>query len=229
MDNCYIFTSGGFKPFDQVVDNLEQTVFAVNNQLECTLTKVDQWQYVPDQTTYCITNIDHQFKMWFNDSHQFYIIDEDRQVGTITGKQFYNDYQNRLWSIPTRFEIVEKKIGSKQFDVHKLQQMAKNQILSTEMIGNSSQLLYEWQRCYGGYYARNYKQAIMLQAVITGNGVISRVIRDNGFKIVPYSLSLMTIDRISSTSSKQFNFIPYDHAGNQLHLIYNVENYTYLL
>lgn len=230
MDNCYIFTNGGFKQLDAVVDNPSQKVFVVNNQLQCYQTTVDHWEYNQSSMNYCIANNDHQFKMWFGNDHKLLVI-QQREVIEITGRQYYNDYQNNIWNFPTRFELAANT--REAINVYQLQQMAKNQILSTELITSSrqkiSQLLYEWQRSYGGYYARNYKQLMMLQSVVTANGYCSHVVRDNGFKIIPYQLTTMTIDRISSTASNRFEFIPFDKNNKQLHLIYNVENYTFVL
>ena len=230
MDNCYIFTSGGFKRLDDVVDNPSQKVFAVDNQLQCFQTTVDRWEYNQSTANYCIVNNDHHFKMWFGNDHNLLVV-QQREVVEVTGRQYYNDYQTNVWNIPTRFELAANTRES--INVYQLQQMAKNQILSTELITSSrqkiGQLLFEWQRSYGGYYARNYNQLMMLQSVVTAAGYCSYVVRDNGFKVIPYQLTTMTVDRISSTSPTRFELIPYDKNNRQLHLIYNVENYTFVL
>lgn len=229
MNNCYVFTSGGFKPIDKVV-NGKSKVFAVDNQLQCTQVIVEHWKRVNVTQNYCVTNVDHKFKMWFSDLHTMLVIDQ-RQVEQVTGKQYYHDYQTRNWKFPTLVQFSES--NRDPVNVYQIQQMAKNQILSTELIGGSktklNQLLYEWQNAYGGYYARNHKQLMMLQSIVTSAGIMSYVVRNNGFKVIPYTLTTMSIDKISATSPKQFNVIPYDAQGNQLHLIYNVDNYTYVL
>ena len=229
MSNCYVYTTGGFKLLQDVVDNAS-SVIAIDDNLSMHCTNVANWVVNSSNRHYCVSNSDSLFKMWFGDDHQLLAIN-DRDIIKLSGKQYYNDYQTRQIVFPTRLNVDNTSKTS--IGVKTLQQMAKNQILSTGLLQRSqneiAQLLFEWKQTYGAYYARNYNQMLMLQAVITANGYMSHVIRNNGFNVVPYNTTTMSIDKISSTAECKVEYIPYDSNRNQLHLIYNVDNYTYVL
>ena len=229
MSNCYVYTAGGFKSLQDVVENA-LPVIAVDNTLMMQSINVDNWTLNSSNRHYCVVNNDSHFTMWFSDNHQLLVAD-NREIITISGKQYYNDYQTRTIVFPTR--INSDSASKSSLDVKTLQQMAKNQILSTALLQHSrseiAQLLFEWKQTYGAYYARNYNHMLMLQAVVTASGYMSRVVRNNGFNVVPYATTTTSIDKISSTTKCKLDYIPYDSNHNQLHLIYNVDNYTYVL
>ena len=229
MSNCYVYTTGGFKLLQDVVDN-NASVIAIDDNLSMQNTMVSTWVLNSSKRHYCVSNNDSRFKMWFGDDHELIAID-NRDVVKLSGKQYYNDYQTRQIVFPTRLNT--NNVSKEAISVKTLQQMAKNQILSTTMLQHNqseiAQLLFEWKQTYGAYYARNYNQMLMLQAVITASGYMSHVVRNNGFNVVPYNTTTMSVDKISSTAECKLDYIPYNSNHNQLHLIYNVDNYTYVL
>ena len=100
MSNCYVYTTGGFKSLQDVVENT-LPVIAVDNTLMMQPTNVDNWMSNTSNRHYCVVNNDSHFTMWFSDDHQLLVAD-NREITTISGKQYYNDYQTRRFVFPTR-------------------------------------------------------------------------------------------------------------------------------
>lgn len=231
MSNIYVFTKNGFKQLIDVVRN-KLPVYTVNSSLTASTTVVDHWNVVRPQYVYCVKNRDVNFASWFTDAHDILVTGENG-CEVINGKVAIDRYGNgeRL-SFPTNFTVANGSTRSRT-DVRLIEQQALNHRLSTGLLyynrTDLAQFLYYWHRHYGSYYAHDYNQSMMIQALVTGTGMLSVTNRSNGFKIVPFNRNSVTIDSISSTSPKNINRIPYDQNGNQLHLIYNIDQRTCII
>lgn len=226
-----IFTINGFRPIEDVIDK-SLTVYCVDNNLHATPTKIDHWSRVDYQSVYCVKNRDTQFTQWFTDKTYLLAI-ENQQVITVTGKQFYDRYGGRdQLQLPSRC-VIDNKSTKSPTNYKLIEQRAYNHRLGTDLLTNNlrdvGQFLFYWHNLFGAYYAFNFKQMQMVQSLVTGTGYMSRVVRENGFKVVPYQRTSMTIDQISSTSPQQFVRFPYNNENRQLHLIYSINQYTMII
>jgi hypothetical protein len=235
MRTPYILTSDGSKSLYDAIHHKDSiSVYAVDSELRAHPTKVSDWKHVPTSTHhYELKNRDSKFMMWFSDAHSFYVVNNNN-VEIVTGA-YYNEYYRTIYNrlrIPVYFQLIRNS-DTKPLDPSTINRMVQRQVISTSFIdGNAqdaSQLIFAWNQAYGGLYARNYNSMMMLQAIVTSTGVCSHVVRDNGFRVIPHSGTTITVDSFSNASDQRIDQIPLDINRNQLHLIYNIDNFVFLL
>lgn len=232
MSNCYVLTTGGFKPIDQIIDNDNSCPICFDLNLLGTSGVVDHWETIGDESTYYrLDNAATGFKMWFSDKHKLYVINE-QTVHTVAGDDLYENYKAYRLSVVNRFQLTRNESRAKR-DRRSIEQAAIKQRISTDYIdgplSETVQLLFDWEHAYGSYYARDYNKMMLLQSIVAGSGYNSRVVRDNGFKVIRYESTTISIDQITSGVHFKLQYIPYDKNNNQLHLMYNVDNYTFIV
>ena len=229
MSNIKVFTSTGFKDVvDVIANNLK--VYHIDNNLNGSLVKVHHWNFAGNTINYKAINNDSRFVMYFNNNHKIYSKINDSVV-EVPVDHFVNNLNDDSNVIGHYTISHSQTIGDYKAIKHDVDTNRFNVNFGTVSINDCNTFLYYWKEKYQKYQAIDYKQSESLQAMVTFTGTLSVVDREDGFVVKPYNFTnqSISINKVGYDNEYRITNIPYNKRNNQLHLIYSVDQNTFVL
>lgn len=233
MENVLILTPGSWKSIDKITPATK--VYRVTpTNLSCTIDTIDHWKDLNGLPTYAAWNrYDQQVSFFAHDGEVIFQRSDDRQWYTTTGDQLYRDADNTkiyLADQPT-FESCNVKRAFITNEINKAVRLGR---LNTSFIDGPSQLaaqaLYAWKQTHGTYKAKDWNQALFLQALFIKTEVTSNLVQqDNGLNVVPSPRDRFDVTDLTHCKRLQITMQPVDKNGSVVHVIANYRGHVFVM
>lgn len=233
MENVLILTPGSWKAIDKITPTTK--VYRVSpTNLSCTIDTIDHWYDLDGSPTYTGWNrYDQQVSFFAHDGEVIFQRSDDRQWYTTTGDQLYRDANNMkvyLADQPT-FESCSVKRSFVPNEINKVIRLGR---LNTSFIDGPTQIaaqaLFAWKQTHGSYKAKDWNQALFLQALFVKTGVTSNLVQqDNGLNVVPSPRDRFDVTDLTYCKQLQITKQPVDKAGVVVHVIANYRGSVFVM
>lgn len=233
MENVLILTPGSWKAIDKITPTTK--VYRVSpTNMSCTIDTIDHWNDLDGSPTYTGWNrYDQQVSFFAHDGEVIFQRSDDRQWYTTTGDQLYRDANNMkvyLADQPT-FESCSVKRSFVPNEINKVIRLGR---LNTSFIDGPTQIaaqaLFAWKQTHGSYKAKDWNQALFLQALFVKTGVTSNLVQqDNGLNVVPSPRDRFDVTDLTYCKQLQITKQPVDKAGVVVHVIANYRGSVFVM
>lgn len=231
MERILILTPGSWKSIDQIKQTT--AVYRVAIDMQCTVGKIDHWLNIDSFPTYAAWNrYDQQSAFFAAGSEVFYQRLDDQQWYTLDGKSLYQLMNTAKIFLADRPSFAQCDVR-RSISVNEINHMVRVGKLNTTLIDGPSnvaaQTLYAWKQTYGSFRAKDWNQALMLQALLIKTGTTSNIVKNNGIEVVPSPRDRFDVTDLVYCKELSIDRQPVDKDGNIVHVIANYKGMTFIL